>query len=193
MNSTRLLWCTAAFLICVAVQSPAQSVLGDTGSAETAAEPDSSPAGFSTIEIGMSLDEAKTALRNSPYFRYRGDPDVSLLPKPNEFLIETRGSSYIDRGYFQFYEGSLYTIILRLNREEIDHYTLYTAFVDKYGQPSYLDPSEAVWEFDVIRLAIERPLSVKYVDAAVFREILDKNAETESLGVLSRERFLDEF
>ncbi|MAG13318.1 MAG: hypothetical protein CMN78_01850 [Spirochaetales bacterium] len=151
------------------------------------------PEGFSTIIIGMSLDEAKQALKTSPLFKYRGDPDVSLLPRPNEVLIETEGFTYIDRAYFQFYDGGLYTIILLLNREELDHFTLYTTLVDKYGEPSYLDPSEVVWEFERLRLAIERPLTVKYVDTVAFDEILRENAKAESLNRLNRENFLGEF
>jgi hypothetical protein len=70
---------------------------------------------------------------------------------------------------------------------------MYTTIVEKYGDPSSLDPTEAVWDFDGIRIALERPLSVKYVDTLAFEEILRQNAQTESLNALSRERFLDQF
>ena len=186
MRARILLLLATMFLVCTAPQLISQSAVRDASS-------ESSPLGFSTIKIGMALDEVKLALESNSLFRYRGDPDVSLLPRPNEFLIETEGIRYIDRAYFQFYDGALYTIILLLNREEIDHFTLYTTFVDKYGEPTYLDPSEVVWEFEAIRLAIERPLSVKYVDTVAFEEILRENAKTESLNKLSREGFLGEF
>ena len=116
-----------------------------------------------------------------------------MLASPNESLIETQGLSYIDRAYFQFHEGKLYTIILALDPERIDHYTMYTTLVDRYGEPTSLDPTEAVWEFAFIRMALERPLSVKYVDTAVFGSILRENAKAESLNSLSRDRFLDQF
>ena len=181
MRARILLLLATMILVCMAPEVIPQSAVRDA------------PLGFSTINIGMALDEVKLALKSNSLFRYRGDPDVSLLPRPNEFLIETEGIRYIDRAYFQFYDGTLYTIIILLNREEIDHYTLYTTFVDKYGDPTYLDPSEVVWEFEAIRLAIERPLSVKYVDTVAFEEILRENAKAESLNKLSREGFLGEF
>ncbi len=151
------------------------------------------PRGFAGIEIGMGIEEVKTALSRDAQFKFRGDPDVSLLASPNESLIETEGLTFIDRAYFQFYKGRLYTIILLLNPERIDHYTMYTTMVSRHGEPTGLDPSEAVWEFDRIRLALERPLSVKYIDTLAFGDILRQNARTESLNALSRERFLDQF
>jgi hypothetical protein len=151
------------------------------------------PLGFAGIEMGMELDVVKELLKRDSQFRFRGDPDVSMLATPNESLIETEGLSFIDRAYFQFYEGRLYTIILALDPEKIDHYTMYSTLVDRYGEPTSLDPSEAVWEFDFIRMALERPLSVKYVDTVAFGSILRENAKAESLNALSRDRFLDQF
>ena len=141
----------------------------------------------------MSDAAVKELLKRDTQFKFRGDPDVSMLASPNESLIETRGISFIDRAYFQFHEGKLYTIILALDPERIDHYTMYTTLVDRYGEPNSLDPTEAIWEFAFIRMALERPLSVKYVDTAVFGSILRENAKAESLNSLNRDRFLDQF
>ena len=151
------------------------------------------PLGFAEIEMGMELDQVKELLKRDSQFKFRGDPDVSLLASPNESLIETEGLSFIDRAYFQFHKGKLYTIILALDPGRIDHYTMYTTLVGRYGEPSSLDPTEAVWEFDAIRMALERPLSVKYVDTATFNDILRENAKAESLNALNRDQFLGQF
>ncbi|MBN1685161.1 MAG: hypothetical protein JW852_00825, partial [Spirochaetales bacterium] len=151
------------------------------------------PVGFAGIEMGMELEAVKDMLRRDSQFRFRGDPDVSMLARPNESLIETEGTSFIERAYFQFFEGKLYTIILALNPERLDHYTMYSQLVDRYGEPASLDPTQVVWEFDSIRMVLERPLSVKYIDTLVFDEILRQNARAESLNALSRERFLEQF
>ena len=151
------------------------------------------PLGFAGIEMGMELDLVKEQLMRDSQFRFRGDPDVSMLTRRSESLIETEGISFIKRAYFQFYEGRLFTIILALNPDKLDHYTMYTLLVERYGEPVSLDPTQAVWEFDAVRMVLERPLSVKYIDSVVFDEILKKNAQTESLNALSRERFLDQF
>ncbi len=151
------------------------------------------PEGFAAIEMGMELERVKELLKADPQFDFRGDPDVSFLARPNESLIETEGMTFIDRAYFQFYEGRLYTIILALNQDRLDHYTMYTELIDKYGEPASLDPTEVVWEFDEIRMVLERPLSVKYIDIPVFNRIVRQGAQAESLNALSRDRFLEQF
>ena len=80
-----------------------------------------------------------------------------------------------------------------LNTEVIDHYSIFTQFVQKYGQPSYLDPSVAVWETDDIRVAIERPLTVKYIDRVVFKDIVNESGLIESGHVKLRQDFINEF
>jgi hypothetical protein len=151
------------------------------------------PTGFGSVELGLEIEEVKRRLEADSNFLFRGDPDVSMLASPNESLIETKGSTYIARGYFQFHERKLYTIILELDRSRIDHYAMYTTFVERYGEPDSLDPTESVWEFDGIRLSLERPLRVKYIDTAVFDRIIEEQNRLESLQILSRDRFLDQF
>ncbi len=163
-----------------------------TGSqdAEQEIEP---PTGFSEIELGLELEEVKRRLEADSNFAFRGDPDVSLLSAPNETLIETTGTTFIERAWFQFSESRLYSIILELNRSRLDHYTMYTRLVESYGEPTSLNPTESVWEFESVRLSLERPLSVKYLDAEAFDRIIGERRRTESLNRISRDRFLDQF
>jgi len=163
------------------------------GEEDRTAENHAAPTGFAAIEMGMELSRVKEMLKRDPQFNFRGDPDVSLLARPNESLIETEGISFVDRAYFQFYEGKLYTIIIVLNPDRLDHYSMYSLFVERYGEPSSLDPTETIWEFDKIRMVLERPLSVKYIDTLVFNDIVRQNAQLESLNALSRDQFLDQF
>ena len=181
-------WRVAPLIFFACIFFTEHGVSQSVGSSEVRA-----PRGFAEIEMGMELGRVKELLKQDPQFNFRGDPDVSLLASPNESLIETEGISFIDRAYFQFYQGKLYTIILALDPERIDHYTMYTTLVDRYGDPTTLDPSEVVWEFDVIRMALERPLSVKYVDTAAFDDILRENAKLESLNAFNRNQFLEQF
>ncbi len=151
------------------------------------------PLGFRDIELGLELDTVKELLKNDPYFNYRGDPDVSLLPQNNQQLIECIGLSYIKRAFFQFRERKLYTIILVLDVQKVDYYSLYETLTGSYGDAAYLDPNQAVWESEAVRLSLERPLSVKYVDKTVFDRIKKEGKAEESFRVLSREDFLKEF
>ena len=47
------------------------------------------PYSYKGISLGMTLDETKIALIQTPEFDYNGDRDVSLVPGDNQILIET--------------------------------------------------------------------------------------------------------
>ncbi len=151
------------------------------------------PATFRAITLGMTVEQVKEALRKDALYRYRGDPDVSFLPLSGENLIECEGSSYLSRAYFQFANGKLYVLILVLDQRKLDHYSLFTAFTAKYGEPVSFNPTEAVWQSESVRFSLERPLTVKYIDRRVFEEQVARGAEQQDLEQLSRERFIEQF
>ena len=151
------------------------------------------PRQFREIRLGMAMDELKAGLQGDSLFNFRGDRDVSFLPAREESLVETTGSSFIRRAFFQLRDGAVFIMAFSLNTGIIDHYSIFTRFTEKYGQPSYLDPKEAVWETEDTRIAIERPLTVKYIDKQVFTDILNESALTESRQVRERQDFLNEF
>jgi len=148
---------------------------------------------FRQISLGMSLDDLKETLLNDDLFHFRGDRDVSFLPAREQSLVETTGSSFIKRAFFQLRDGQVFIMAYTLNTDIIDHYSVFTQFVDKYGQPSYLDPKMAVWETEETRVAIERPLTVKYIDRVVFNDIVNESGLIQSGQVRKREEFLNEF
>ena len=160
-----------------------------TGEEETNALPRQ----FREIVLGMSLDDLKSALQNDSLFNFRGDRDVSFIPVREESLVETTGSSFVRRAFFQLRDGSLFIMAYTLNPGMIDHYSMFTDLVRKYGQPTYLDPKEAVWETEDTRLALERPLTVKYIDKKVFDDIISESTLIQSRRVRQRQEFLDEF
>ncbi len=157
------------------------------------AQAQSGPTGFRGISLGMSPDEVKARLREDPLFRYRGDPDVSLVPQEaGQSLIECEGALYVRRAYFQFDNQRLFIMILVLDPERVDHYSLYSALTRKYGESSSLSPRETVWMFDNVRLSLERPLTVKYVERKTFSS-LQKGAPQADQEQMSRDRFLEQF
>jgi len=151
------------------------------------------PKQFRQLSLGMGLDELKDGLLKDDLFQFKGDRDVSFLPSRDQSLVETTGLSFIKRAFFQLRDGKVFIMAFSLNTEVIDHYSIFTQFVQKYGQPSYLDPSVAVWETDDIRVAIERPLTVKYIDRAVFNDIVNESGLIESGHVKLRQDFINEF
>jgi hypothetical protein len=141
----------------------------------------------------MSLEDLKAALQRDWIFNFRGDRDVSLLPAGDQSLVETTGLSFVKRAFFQLREGRLFIMAFTLNSEIVDHYSVFTTLTEKYGRPDLLSPQQAVWERGDVRLALERPLTVKYIDRDVFNSIIGESQATESREIRQRQEFLDGF
>ena len=156
-------------------------------------EPEEAPRQFRELSLGQSIDALKEALTKDGLFRFRGDRDVSFLPVRNETLVETTGLSFVRRAYFQLSDGVVYIMSFTLDTRLMDHYSIFTSFVRKYGEPASLSPGEAVWESDATRVSIERPLTVKYVDKAVFNRLTEEARTAERRELLAREEFLADF
>jgi hypothetical protein len=155
--------------------------------------PEEIPRQFRGLSLGMSLDDLKAALVRDGMFSFRGDRDVSFLPLREETLIETTGLSFIRRAFFQLSGGSVFMMAFTLDTRLLDHYSVYTSLVRRYGEPDSLNPQEAVWESEDTRLSIERPLTVKYLDKTVFNALIDESRTRESDMLLLREEFLGGF
>jgi hypothetical protein len=176
-----------ALLICLFVGAGlfAQTVGGST---------DSLPRGYRTIILGIGIEELKEALRrDTDVYLFREDRDVYFVPLRNENYVETTGRGFIKRGFFQLKDSSVFVISLELNADLIDYYSVFTKFRTKYGEPAAIDPQKAVWESDTVRVSIERPLTVKYIDRTVFDAILAEARAGKSGGTMIRENFLEDF
>ncbi|MDR2071679.1 MAG: hypothetical protein LBP81_09735 [Treponema sp.] len=151
------------------------------------------PRAFRGINLGMDLEALKSALQEDPIFYFRGDRDVSFLPAREQSLVETTGSSFIRRAFFQLIDGKVFIMAFTLDPRLVDHYSVYTTFVKKYGEPRFLDPKQAVWESGETRISIERPLTVKYLDSQVFDSIIAESQAEKSTELYIREEFLRDF
>jgi hypothetical protein len=151
------------------------------------------PRSFRNISLGMSMEGVKEVLKADGLFAYRGEPDVSLLPRPNESLIEVSGLSYVRRAFFQFHEDRLFVMIFAINESRMDHYSVFTSISSKYGKPQSLSPAESIWDDGATRLSIERPLAVKYIDLEIFNSLREAGRAEQSWEQLLRKDFLDGF
>lgn len=149
--------------------------------------------GFDVFRLGMSLTELKQALGNNSYFLYNGEPDVTMLSRPNTNLIDVPGITYFSRGIFQVVEGKLYSITLELNPEKLSYFSMYSALTKKYGDPTSLDPATARWETAAVRLSLEKPLTVKYLDMPLFQRLQKEGRTQQAVETLTREKFLESF
>ena len=161
-----------------------------TAAAQGARGPAVPARAFRGVELGMDRDTVIAALKKDHIFAYRGPEDLSLLPSPNQSLIEVAGLSFVKRAYFQFYEGKLWTMILELDPDKVDHYSVYTSLVAKYGEPASIDPKESRWEDGTTRMALERPLSLRYMDMTIYAKLRDAAGAKESARELDRQGFL---
>ena len=155
--------------------------------------PEDPPRQFRSLSLGMALDELKSALMSDTLFNFRGDRDVSFLPVREQTLVETTGLSYIRRAFFQLSGEAVFIMSFSLDTGIMDHYSVFTSFVRKYGEPNTLSPGEAVWENDSTRVSIERPLTVKYIDKTVFNRLVDESSIRRGQELLRREEFLGDF
>lgn len=153
------------------------------------------PQGYSSAKLGMSIDSLKDALKNDHQFGYRGDRDVSLSPSDGQYLIETDGSlsgfSFLTRCWFQFSDEKLYIITLNLDTNKLDHYSVFSKLCEKYGSPSELSPKKTVWQDENVILSLEKPLTLKYVDAKAFKNKKESSNVEKTTGEKAKEEFLD--
>jgi hypothetical protein len=78
-----------------------------------------------------------------------------------------------------------------LNPERVDHYTMYTALVEKYGKPAEFSPEAAVWSDGAVRMSLERPLTLKYVDQAVLESLQAESGARKAVEELQQKQFID--
>lgn len=153
------------------------------------------PKGYGGVELGMTFEETKKALKDNLDFGYKGERDVSLLPGENRVLIETdtsmyAGFSYLERCWFQFYNDRLYIITINIDREKMDHYSVFSSLCKKYGDPLSVSPEKSVWKNNSVTMSLERPLTLKYVDQKIFDELQNKSRVNPSGKEITKEMFL---
>jgi len=151
------------------------------------------PRQFRGMFLGMGLDALQDALREDAMFHFRGERDVSLIPFREESLVETTGSSFVRRAFFQLRDGALFIMSFTMDTGLMDHHSMFTRLVERHGPPTSINPREAVWEDGATRISLERPLTVRYIDRQVFDDIVGESMLLQSRRVHEFQEFLDEF
>lgn len=153
------------------------------------------PNGYGGVTLGMTLDNAKDALKKNSDFGYRGDRDVSLTPGDEHTLIEcdpqkTMANPFLQRCYFQFSSDTLYIITINVSGDKMDYFSMFDTLCNKYGNPNSLNPNCATWENDSVKMTLERPLCLKYIDKSVFDDLQEKSLVEKSGKEKTRDMFL---
>ena len=148
--------------------------------------------GFGPLRLGMSSAEVKAALEESPDFSYRQFTE-SMLPYTDLPVFECRGTKFIDRAVFQFYEDRLYSMTIFFNRRKLDFYTLFTTLTEKCGVHSQLSPERIVWESETVRQTLTKPLTVAFLDVAVHDKLLGRSEIRKDEEFFAKQDFLNRF
>jgi hypothetical protein len=151
------------------------------------------PRGYQEILLGDSMDVVKEKLLSHRDFRYRGEAEVQLLEREGVQVIETEGVFFIDRAFFQFEEDLLVGITLMMNQDQLDHYSFFSQFYEKYGRPGDMNPQKARWEDQEVYLVLEKPLTIKYLDKPSILAALDQENEDRSIMEITRENYVEQF
>jgi hypothetical protein len=151
------------------------------------------PRGWRDFSLGMALEDLKTALGRDSAFIFRGDRDVSFLPRSEENIVESAGRDFISRAFFQLRDGKVFIMSFTLNTTLLDHYSLFQTLQAKYGSPARMSARESVWENAELRIALERPLVIKYIDRTVFDGLAAASETQRSEEMFLRQQFLDDF
>jgi len=153
------------------------------------------PRGLGGVTLGMDRAAVTAAFGAPPgsAFGYRGGRDVSLLPSPNQSLIETPGNpaSFLGRSWFQFLDDRLYIITVSLNPSRADHYSVFSKLREKYGAPDALTPEKAEWRRGGVIMALEKPLTLRYTDEAAFASLAENAAAERTAQEQVYQDFLD--
>ena len=167
-----------------------------SGESDTAGGSESENAGgdwgFGPLRLGMSSAEVKAALEESPDFSYRQFTE-SMLPYTDLPVFECRGTKFIDRAVFQFYEDRLYSMTIFFNRRKLDFYTLFTTLTEKCGVHSQLSPERIVWENGTVRQTLTKPLTLAFLDVAVHDELLGRSEIRKDEEFFAKQDFLNRF
>lgn len=147
--------------------------------------------GFGELQLGMTTEAVKEYLSQSKDFSYR-EFSESLLPYTNLPVFECKGTKFIQRAVFQFYEDKLYSMTIFLNRRRLDFFTLFTTLTNEYGTHTALDPKKVVWENESNRLTLLKPLTLSFLDVGTHLQLLNESEIYKDEEFHDKEDFLNQ-
>ena len=85
----------------------------------------------------------------------------------------------------------MYVITINLNKEKIDHYSIFTTLKEKYGEPLSVTPEKSVWKNDFVTMTLEKPLTLKYINNQIYEELQQYSTVQKSAAEITQQMFLD--
>ena len=112
--------------------------------------------------------------------------------EPDTEIISTEGNGFINLGYFHFNNDRLYQILLKIDEQKIGYYYLLKNLSEKYGKPSIFTPKKVSWENEKVKIVLEKPCTLKYVDNTIWDEIINRDQTSDAVIEQIRKKFVDD-
>ncbi|WP_304331118.1 hypothetical protein [Brachyspira innocens] len=123
--------------------------------------------GFKNITLGATREDTINAILSDntmtlPKQYMTGTVDLSAEESADFLALEE--NKFYKSGYFVFKDDSLYSITINFQPNQVDFLELLSALNAKYTKGSFLDANTVAWQNGDIRIILERPSVVKYIN-----------------------------
>ena len=123
--------------------------------------------GFKDIQLGSTRDDVINAILSDntmilPKKYMTGSVDIAAEESATFLALEE--NKFYKSGYFIFKNDSLYSITIHFPPNQVDFLELLSALNSKYSKGAFLDANTVAWQNGNMRMILERPSIVKYIN-----------------------------
>lgn len=123
--------------------------------------------GFKNITLGATRADTINAILSDntmtlPKQYMTGTVDLNAEESATFIALEE--NKFYKSGYFIFKDDALYSITINFQPNQVDFLELLSALNAKYGKGAFLNADTVAWQNGDIRIILERPSVVKYID-----------------------------
>lgn len=123
--------------------------------------------GFKDIQLGSTRDDVINSILSDntmilPKKYTTGSVDIAAEESATFLALEE--NKFYKSGYFIFKNDSLYSITIHFQPNQVDFLELLSALNSKYSKGAFLDANTVAWQNGNMRMILERPSIVKYIN-----------------------------
>lgn len=123
--------------------------------------------GFKDIQLGSTRDDVINAILSDntmilPKKYMTGSVDI--VAEESSTFLALEENKFYKSGYFIFKNDSLYSITIHFQPNQVDFLELLSALNSKYSKGAFLDANTVAWQNGNMRMILERPSIVKYIN-----------------------------
>lgn len=135
---------------------------------------------FMGLRLGMTPDEVKAVISQSSNLRIDETRYLGELNEANPFTLKASYFPFIRNVYIEFYRGKSYEIIVVLNPNYFDFFSLSETLEDKYGVPARKTSKRVHWQEKTnrVELLLEKPSTIKVYDDLLMRQLHSELSQT---------------